>query len=109
MTPDDHVGTVNKRLIVAETVGARRMEVILGIVEGPEGGGSLPHQHSGVEQANYVLEGRARVEVAGQVQELGPGDMCFFPANTDHAFTRIGDEPLRVLVIYSPPLGTARA
>ena len=59
--------------------------------------------HADVEQANYILEGRARVEVAGQVQVLGPGDMCYFPKNTDHAVTRISEEPLKVLVIYAPP------
>ena len=43
--------------------------------------------------------------VAGQVQVLGPGDMCYFPKNTDHAVTRISEEPLKVLVIYAPPKG----
>lgn len=104
-SPDNHHGTVNKRLIAPDTVGAEHLEVVLGIVGGEcgEGGGSLPHRHVGIEQANYILEGRARVEVGGHVQELGPGDMCFFPENTEHAVTRISTEPLKVLVIYSPP------
>ena len=106
-SPENHRGTVNKRLVAPDTVGAEHLEVVLGIVgdEGGEGGGSLPHRHADVEQANYILEGRARVEVAGQVQVLGPGDMCYFPKNTDHAVTRISEEPLKVLVIYAPPKG----
>ena len=103
-SPENHHGTVNKRLVAPDTVGSRHLEVVLGIVDG-EGGGSLPHRHVGIEQANYILEGRARVEIAGEVQVLGPGDMCFFPPDMDHAVTRVSREPLKVLVIYSPPKG----
>jgi mannose-6-phosphate isomerase-like protein (cupin superfamily) len=50
-----------------------------------------------------VLAGRARAEVGGESCELEPGDCCFFPADMPHAFTVVSDEPVRVLVIYSPP------
>jgi len=105
-TPANHGDTVNRRLIGPETVGAKQLEVLLGVVGGAldrEGGGALPHRHPGIEQACYMLSGRARAEVDGQVSELNPGDMCFFPADAVHSFTRISEEPVRVLVIYSPP------
>ena len=73
-----------------------------------EGGGALPHRHPGIEQVCYMLSGRARAEVGGETCELGPGDSCFFPANEVHAFTRISEEPVRVLVIYSPPYGESK-
>jgi len=31
--PANHTGTVNRRLIGAENVGARQLEVVLGVVE----------------------------------------------------------------------------
>jgi quercetin dioxygenase-like cupin family protein len=99
--PANHTGTVNRRLIGAENVGAKHIEVVLGVVE--KGKGALPHAHPGIEQVCYVLEGRARAEVSGEACELGPGDCCFFPAGAAHVFTVISDEPVRVLVIYSPP------
>ena len=34
---------------------------------------------------------------------MGPGDCCFFPADMPHIFTAISDEPVKVLVIYTPP------
>lgn len=101
--PANHTGTVNRRLIGPETVGAKQLEVVLGIVE--KGKGAQPHSHPGIEQVCYLLAGRARAEVAGQTLELGPGDCCFFPADTPHVFTVISDEPARVLVIYAPPYG----
>jgi mannose-6-phosphate isomerase-like protein (cupin superfamily) len=99
--PANHTGTLNKRLIGPETVGARHLEVLVGHIQ--KGKGALPHGHPGIEQVCYMLEGRALAEVGGQARELGPGDCCFFPADQMHTFTVVSEEPVRVLVIYSPP------
>jgi mannose-6-phosphate isomerase-like protein (cupin superfamily) len=99
--PANHVGTLNRRLISPETVGSRHLEVVHGTIE--KGKGALPHAHPGIEQVCYVLEGRARAEVGGQSRELGPGDCCFFPPDLMHVFTVVSDEPVKLLVIYSPP------
>ena len=99
--PANHTGTTNRRLIGSANVGAKQLEVLLGIVE--KGKGALPHAHPGIEQVCYMLQGRARAEVGGEVCELGPGDCCFFPAEVPHVFTVVSAEPARVLVIYSPP------
>ena len=99
--PANHTGTLNKRLIGPETVSARQLEVLVGQIE--PGKGALPHAHPGIEQVCYMLQGRAIAEVDGQRQELQPGDCCFFPADTMHTFTVVGEEVVRVLVIYSPP------
>ncbi len=101
--PANHTGTVNRRLIGPETVGATQLEVVLGTVE--KGKGALPHSHPGIEQVCYLLEGRARAEVDGPSMELGPGDCCFFPADAPHVFTVISEQPAKVLVIYAPPYG----
>ena len=99
--PANHTGTLNKRLIGPETVGAKQVELLLGRIE--KGKGALPHAHPGIEQVCYMLEGRAVAEVGGERCELGPGDCCFFPADAMHTFTVISDEPVRLLVVYSPP------
>ena len=102
-SPANHTGTVNRRLIGPETVGAKQVEVVLGVVK--TGKGALPHSHPGIEQVCYLLEGRARAEVAGETMDLGPGDCCFFPADVPHVFTVTSETPARVLVIYAPPYG----
>lgn len=99
--PANHTGTLNKRLIGPETVGAKQLEVLVGHIQ--KGKGALPHAHPDIEQVCYMLEGRALAEVAGQSRELGPGDCCFFPAGQMHTFTVVSEEPVRVLIIYSPP------
>jgi quercetin dioxygenase-like cupin family protein len=99
--PANHTGTSNQRLIGADNVGARQMEVVLGTLS--RGGGALPHAHPGIEQACYLLAGTARTEVAGESFDMVPGDMCFFPADQMHVFTVTSEEPVKLLVIYSPP------
>ena len=47
-SPANHTGTVNRRLIGPETVGAKNVEVLLGVIE--KGQGALPHAHPGIEQ-----------------------------------------------------------
>lgn len=107
-SPRNHDGTVNRRLIGRDTVGARQLEVVLGVVR--KGGGAVRHSHPGIEQVCYVLEGRARVEIGdGVVDELGSGDSVFFPAGVPHVFTAISEEPVKVLVVYAPPYGETGA
>lgn len=102
-SPANHTGTVNRRLIGPETVGAERLEVLLGTLE--VGGAARPHAHPGMEQVCFVLGGHARVDVGGQSRDIGPGECCFFPAGVEHAVVAVGEEPARLLVIYSPPYG----
>ena len=100
-SPANHLGTVNRRLVGKETVGASNIEVLLGIVT--KDGGAQPHLHPGIEQVVYVLEGQARAEVGGKIGEMGPGDICYFPPDTPHSFMAVSENPVKCLVIYSPP------
>jgi quercetin dioxygenase-like cupin family protein len=102
-SPANHTGTVNRRLIGPAETGSENLEVLLGVVN--KSHGALPHAHPGIDQVCYVIAGRAEAEVGGEHAELGPGDACFFPADLPHRFTAVSDEPVRVLVIYTPPYG----
>jgi len=101
--PANHTGTTNRRLIGPETVGAKHVEVLLGVIE--KGAGAALHAHPGVEQVCYLLEGSATVELDGERREMQPGDACFFPADVMHKFTATSERPAKVLVVYCPPYG----
>ena len=101
--PANHTGTTNRRLIGPETVGAKNVEVLLGVIE--RGEGAATHAHPGMEQVCYLLEGSATVELDGERREMQPGDACYFPADRMHKFTATSEKPAKVLVIYSPPYG----
>ncbi len=98
-SPGGHTGTVNRRLVGAHN-GARFMEIVLGDVERNEG--VTAHAHPGMEQAQYIVEGSARVEVEGEVIDVRAGDLCFFPADVFHAIT-VTSPRMRALIVYSPP------
>jgi mannose-6-phosphate isomerase-like protein (cupin superfamily) len=99
--PANHSGTVNRRLIDPQRLGARNVELVHGTLQ--PGQGALPHAHPGIEQVCYLLEGSAIAEIDGERQELGPGDCCYFPAGMRHVFTASGATACKVLVIYAPP------
>src|SRR4051812_20205562 len=101
--PANHTGTTNRRLIGPETVGAKNVELLLGVIE--KGEGAATHAHPAMEQICYLLEGSATVELDGERREMQPGDACYFPAGKMHKFTATSDKPTKVLVIYSPPYG----
>ena len=63
------------------------------------GPGPPPHTHPGSESV-YVLEGRIRYHIGGEVHEGGPGAFFHVPAETPENFEPVEDS--RLLVAYSP-------
>jgi mannose-6-phosphate isomerase-like protein (cupin superfamily) len=57
-----------------------------------------PHQE---DEVYLVLEGRARLEVGGQDQPVGPGSVVFVARTVPHRFADI-TERLSVLVFFAP-------
>lgn len=100
-SPANHTGTINKRLISPDTVGAVGIEVLLGNIK--KGQGALPHAHPGIEQICYLLSGTAEVSVENEKGFMEAGDCCYFPPDKKHTFIVTSDDPARVLVIYTPP------
>ncbi len=81
-------------------------EVLIGASEGPhfqlrrfrmEPGGGMPLHTNAVEHEQYVLRGRGRIELGGEVHEVGPGDVVFIPAGVPHSYVSVGEEPFEFL------------
>ena len=105
-SPANHQGTANRRVIGRETVGARLMEVVTGTIA--PGSTATAHAHPGIEQAVHVLAGTADVEIDGTLHHVRAGDWVFMPDGAFHDLKVTGDEPLRLIVIYSPPYSENR-
>jgi len=65
------------------------------------GMGPPPHTHPGGESV-YVLEGQVRYHIGGETHEGGPGTFFHVPAEIEESFEPAGDEPIRILVLYTP-------
>jgi quercetin dioxygenase-like cupin family protein len=99
-SPPLHHGTVNRRLVGREN-GSGKIELIIGEIQ--PGGGAYPHTHDS-DQACFVLTGRCLLTIGESVEEAGPDCAFFLPAGLEHKVEVMGEEVLRLLVIYSPPL-----
>lgn len=100
--PPGHEGTVNIRLIDKEFCGS--FEMNLGIVQ--PGGEASPHSHETEHQVVYIIEGMADVVLGeDEAVECGPGTVIRIPPKLEHGVYAKGDSPLKVIVLYSPPLG----
>ncbi|RPH38090.1 MAG: cupin domain-containing protein [Planctomycetota bacterium] len=64
-----------------------------------------PHSHAHNEEYLYVLEGRLRYSVDGEVQDLGAGESAFTPRGAVHGFSNPFSAPARVLIVQSPDIG----
>ncbi len=61
---------------------------------------SNPHYHHD-EQFLYLLRGRIRAAVEGEIMEAAPGDLLQFPPGAVHEIMAL-DEPVELLLTRSP-------
>jgi mannose-6-phosphate isomerase-like protein (cupin superfamily) len=57
------------------------------------------HYHDEQDELYFVHAGRARVEVDGEVREVGPGGLVHVTSTTPRRISNAGDEDLVVLVV----------
>lgn len=65
------------------------------------GGISKRHVHRW-DQANWVAAGEARVDVDGEVFQLGTGDSIVIPGGKVHSFSNPGGETLMLVAFLGP-------
>lgn len=101
-SPPLHEDTVNRRLVPAE-LGAG-IEVVHGTLA--PGGTASRHKHATEWQVIILQSGEAILEIGKTSrQTLTVGAVVRIPPDTDHYFEVTSEEPAKVIVIYSPPLG----
>ncbi len=99
--PPGHSGTRNHRL--TDRGFCPGFELVHGEVA--PGGEAERHHHDGEHQAMFVLAGECTVTLGDHApRRCGPGTIVRIPPGLDHHVHNHGDVPLRVLIVYSPPL-----
>ena len=99
--PPGHSGTINRRLVTGDFNGA--FEMVLGEIA--PGGIADRHAHSREHQCIYILDGEAEVQLGREPKRrCGPGTIVRIPPGLEHEVTALGAAPLRLIVLYSPPL-----
>ncbi|MDN7183220.1 cupin domain-containing protein [Caballeronia sp. SEWSISQ10-4 2] len=64
-----------------------------------------PHSHTGNDECVYVLEGRLRYSVDGEVRDLTPGEWMFTPRGSVHHFSNPHSGTARALIVLTPDIG----
>jgi oxalate decarboxylase/phosphoglucose isomerase-like protein (cupin superfamily) len=74
-----------------------------GVVELAPSYGHARHNHPGSEEVIYVVSGEGEQVVDDQTAvKIGPGSSIFIPADIFHSTLNTGNEPLKLIVVYSP-------
>jgi quercetin dioxygenase-like cupin family protein len=63
------------------------------------------HSHTNNEEIVYVLEGRLRYSVDGEVRDLQPGERMYTPRGAVHGFSNPHGETARALIVLAPDIG----
>jgi len=83
--------------MLARAAGLKRVGVNIGRV--PAGKEAFVyHRHHNEEEWVYILEGRARSDIEGTQESVGPGDFIAYPAGVAHNLENIGDADLVYLM-----------
>jgi quercetin dioxygenase-like cupin family protein len=91
-----------KRLIGPEEGGCRNM--IFGVVTFPPGSDPGIHVHPNEEEIIYVLSGRGETRVGDKAYPLEPGVSVFTEPGVEHGVKNLGDGPLVLISVFSPPV-----
>ena len=73
----------------------------VGLASWPAGSVDTQQPHT-EDEVYYVVQGRARIVVAGEERPVGPGSIVFVATGVEHRFVRI-EEDMQVLVFWAPP------
>ena len=103
---EDSVWRLDRDVLVGLLVSTEHLTV--GTVTVPGGQASLEEAHDG-EELVYVTRGELRVEAAGVVATLAPGDAFFVPSGTMHRYAAtdagVAEAIFGVAPSFAPPLG----
>lgn len=62
-------------------------------------GGNMPNHTNLVEHEQYVLAGKATINIDGETFQVKTGDVVFIPANVPHWYRTEGDQPFEFLCL----------
>ena len=99
---------VSKLLLAPKFGGVKNVSMGMNITEV---GSMIPdHVHNESEEVLFLISGRAKIVIEGEGEwEIGPETAFYSPLGKKHRVENIGDEPLRIVWVYCPPLPAHRA
>jgi quercetin dioxygenase-like cupin family protein len=88
---------VTRKITIDKSTGSGA--ITAGVVYLEPGGTIPPHTHL-VEEAMTLVEGRLKILVGTETDEVSAGTSWLAPANTVHGARNIGDGPATLIIAY---------
>jgi len=93
---------VSKLLLSEASVGARGFSMGQNVTAV---GSRIPeHAHEASEEGMYIISGQGRLITEEGEQELRAGMAIYMPPGVKHSILNTGDEELKLVWVYCPPL-----
>jgi len=99
---------VSKLLLAPKYGGVENLSMGMNVTEV---GSMIPdHAHEDSEEVLFLISGRAKLVIEGEGEwEIGPETAFYSPKGKKHRLENIGDEPLKLVWVYCPPLPAHKA
>src|SRR6476661_6080622 len=91
-------GAITILVSAEETGGAMSMIETLS----PPGSGPTYHSHSREDETFYVVSGTAEIRLEKRIFQCEAGEHVFGPRNVFHTYRNVGQDPLKLVIVYSP-------
>jgi putative monooxygenase len=94
---------VSKLLLAPKFGGVRNLSMGMNITEV---GSMIPdHAHADSEEVLFLISGHAKIVIEGEGEwQIGPETAFYSPLGKKHRVENIGNEPLKLVWVYCPPL-----
>ena len=94
---------VSKLLLAPKDGGVHNVSMGMNITEV---GSMIPdHLHEESEEVLFLISGNAKIVIEGEGEwEIGPETAFYSPRGKMHRVENIGNEPLKLVWVYCPPL-----
>jgi quercetin dioxygenase-like cupin family protein len=66
------------------------------------GDGPPLHTHAAEDEAWYIVDGELEFRLGDELRSAPSGSFVFVPRGTPHAFRNVGEDPARILVLFTP-------
>jgi mannose-6-phosphate isomerase-like protein (cupin superfamily) len=78
--------------------------LVFGLADFPGGTLAAPHTHETEEEILYTISGKGAIIAGGEEVHFEPGVAVLIPPGVAHQIRADGDEMLRVVTVFSPPV-----
>jgi mannose-6-phosphate isomerase-like protein (cupin superfamily) len=92
---DPQIGFLTRNIATEENASVNLTQMVPGAHFGA-------HYHRGLDEIDYVIQGRANVTLNGRDYPVQAGDLIYIRPFAVHDFTALGNETFQNLVVFAP-------